>query len=42
VDLWQRVTPTNPYSSPAGPRSGDPHFRAPRLGPRAFSVSVVN
>ena len=36
------VTAANPYSSPAGPWTGPPYPRAPRLGPRAFSVSVVN
>jgi hypothetical protein len=42
VDQRQRVTPPNPYSSPAGPRTGAPNPRAPRLGPRAFSISLVN
>ena len=36
------VTVPNRYSSPAGPRTGPPYHRAPRLGPRAFSISRVN
>ena len=36
------VTAANPYSSPAGPWTGPPYPRAPRLGPRAFSISLVN
>ena len=36
------VTVPNPYSLTAGPWTGAPYPRAPRLGPRAFSVSVVN
>ena len=27
---------------PAGPWTGAPYHRAPRLGPRAFSISLVN
>jgi len=36
------VTAANPYSSPAGPWTGPPYPRAPRLGPRAFSVRVMD
>ena len=36
------VTWPNPESRAAGPWTGAPNPRAPRLGPRGFSISVVN
>ena len=36
------VTVPDPYSRAAGPWTGGPYPRAPRLGPRAFSISLVN
>ena len=42
VDQRQGVTVPNLCSRAAGPLTGAPNPRAPRLGPRAFSISVVN
>jgi hypothetical protein len=42
VDQLQGVTWPNPYSRAARPWTGPPYHKAPRLGPRAFSISVVN
>ena len=41
VDQLQGVTWPNPYSRAARPWTGPPYPRAPRLGPRAFSVGSV-
>ena len=41
ADQLQGVTWPNPYSRAARPWTGPPYPRAPRLGPRAFSVGSV-
>ena len=38
----RRVTAPDSYSWAAGCKTGPLYFKAPRLGPRAFSISVVN